>query len=107
MFEEVVHQVTQDKYDRNELMKPYNFKKYKVEVYDHVLNYFNSTPYAWDLLKFPNIDEFVHKAWDMARNPHELEGVVHTLLSKQMKVDDDYEKSDRKGTVLDPSKHKK
>ena len=46
-----------------------------------VINYFNTIPSAWNLLKFPNIDEFVHKAWDLAKNPHELDGVVHTLLT--------------------------
>ena len=44
-------------------MRNYNFKKYKVKVYELVLEFFHTHYGSWDLMDFPNIDEFVHNAW--------------------------------------------
>ena len=79
----------------------YKFKKYKMKVYDMILEYFHTTPMSWDFFHFPNIDEFVHKAWDMAKEPDK--DMINVLMNQYYK--DSSFKMKKKPTILDPERH--
>ena len=85
-------------------MQNYNFKKYKVKVYELVLEFFHTHYGSWDMMDFPNIDEFVHNAW--AKNLQPDRDTVNLLLTSQFTLDEGYVKSEAKPTMLDPGKHR-
>ena len=88
-FEEVVDDVVHAELEHSKMMQGYQFKKYKLKVYDLVLQFFHTHYGSWDLMDFPNIDEFVHKAWAM--NKYADKDTVFMLMDQQFTTDRDYE----------------